>query len=278
METHIQYIIRDPILRVEKAFTTDFPIDHVNGVEGIRMQNIHWEKRQVIVEEIVDPRSWKLDVHGFCFLRAETRLDPEKAYKQKDEVKDAFWHEIEAILHHHFPQYSRIEAFDFTLRKRDPEYPVKNRGYNPEYENPSGGAHADFSQQGGPLVLQHCFQGQDKFWEGKDFDMINVWRPLRGPTDDWPLAMCDYTSISTNDDLVLNDAIKRDLVVECSLMHHSDTHRWHYLKDHDVDTLLVFRNSDSLGKRARGFHAAVCNPNTTGPPRESVEVRLVAFY
>ena len=79
---------------------------------------------------------------------------------------------------------------------------------------------------------------------------FSVWRPLRGSTDDWPLAMCDYTSIDTENDLVLNDAIKRDHVVECSLMHYNSAHRWHCLKNHTVDDLLVFRNSDSMGKRA----------------------------
>lgn len=66
--------------------------------------------------------------------------------------------------------------------------------------------------------------------------------------------MCDYTSIDTEDDLVLNDAIKRDLVVECSLMHHNSAHRWHYLKNQTEEDLLVFRNSDSFGKRASEIH------------------------
>lgn len=91
-------------------------------------------------------------------------------------------------------------------------------------------------------------------------DSFSVWRPLRGPTDDWPLAMCDYTSIDTENDLVLNDSIKRDLVVECSLMHYNSSHRWHYLKNQTVDDLLVFRNSDSFGKRASKFRGRATLP------------------
>lgn len=35
----------------------------------------------------------------------------------------------------------------------------------------------------------------------------SVWRPLTGPTDDWPLALCDYTTIDTQEDIRLNDSI-----------------------------------------------------------------------
>lgn len=119
METEIQYIARKPGPMVEKAFTTDYPIDHVQGFEGIRSRNIDWEPRRVIVEEITNPGFWQLDVHGFCFLRAETHIDADKAYRNKHEVKDAFWYEIEAILHEHFPCYSRIEAFDITVGASD---------------------------------------------------------------------------------------------------------------------------------------------------------------
>lgn len=151
------------------------------------------------------------------------------------------------------------------------------RGYRDEYEQPSSTAHSDYSQTGGFLTLQHCFPGQDDYWENKEFDMLNVWRPLK-PTDDWPLALCDYTTIDTEEDIRLNDAIRRDLIGEGLLLHYNDAHKWYYFKDQGVNDLIVFRNSDSHGKRARGFHAAVSNPQAKGPLRESVEVRLVAFY
>jgi hypothetical protein len=81
-------------------------------------------------------------------------------------------------------------------------------------------------------------------------DPRSVWRPLTGPTDDWPLALCDYTTIDTGEDIRLNDAIRRDLVGEGSLLHYNEAHRWYYFKDQGVNDLLVFRNSDSQGIRA----------------------------
>ncbi|KAH0556663.1 hypothetical protein GP486_005535 [Trichoglossum hirsutum] len=269
METHVRYLARSPIFETEKAFSTDYPVDHV---EGARRTNHEVDDRPVTVSAIEDPSYWKLDVHGFCILHAETHLDP---YKKKREVQDAYWYEIEAILHKHFPQYSRIEGFDLTLRKRGPEFPAISRGYRDEFEQPASMAHSDYSQGGGFLTLQYCFPGQDDYWKDRDFDMLkcvtifltgvhkrerkepdqrandDVWRPLTGPTDDWPLALCDYTTIDIEEDIRLNDAIRRDLVGEGSLLHYNKAHRWYYFKDQGVNDLLVFRNSDPHGKRAR---------------------------
>lgn len=69
----------------------------------------------MIVAAIEDPSHWKLDVHGFCILHAETHLDPNDVCTNKRQVQDAYWYEIEAILHKHFLQYSRIESFDLTV-------------------------------------------------------------------------------------------------------------------------------------------------------------------
>jgi hypothetical protein len=78
----------------------------------------------------------------------------------------------------------------------------------------------------------------------------SVWRPLKGPSDDWPLAVCDYTSIDKENDIILLDAIRRDRVDEICGLHYNESHRWHYLKNQGVNDLLVFRNADSEGERA----------------------------
>jgi hypothetical protein len=112
METHIKYIARSPIFKTEKAFTTDFPVDHV---EGARQTNQEDDVRPVTVSCIENPNEWKLDEHGFCFIKAKTRLEAQDTFNRRKEVQKSYWQEIEAILHQHFPQYSRIESFDFTV-------------------------------------------------------------------------------------------------------------------------------------------------------------------
>ena len=79
----------------------------------------------------------------------------------------------------------------------------------------------------------------------------SVWRPLRGPNNDWPLAMCDWTTIDPQTDIRVNDAIRRDRVDENAILHYNEKHKWYIMKDQSVEDLIIFRNADSLGKRAR---------------------------
>ena len=113
METHVRYLARSSIFETEQAFQTDYPVDHVNGA---RRTNHEADDRPMIVAAIEDLSQWKLDRHGFCFLHGDTHLEAPDVYNKKREVQDAYCYEIEAILHSHFPQYSRIESFDLTVR------------------------------------------------------------------------------------------------------------------------------------------------------------------
>lgn len=78
----------------------------------------------------------------------------------------------------------------------------------------------------------------------------SVWRVLRGPNNDWPLGLCDYDSVSPEDSIA-NDFLCSTFVGENKLLHANPNHRWYYLSDQKVDELVVFRNIDSKGKRAR---------------------------
>ncbi len=78
----------------------------------------------------------------------------------------------------------------------------------------------------------------------------SLWRPLHGPNDDWPLVVCDFSSIEEQD-MILNDDLHRDRAVENTLLHSNEKHRWHYIGGQAIEDVLVFRVIDSTGKRAR---------------------------
>ena len=92
------------------------------------------------------------------------------------------------------------------------------------------------------------------FEEANERPVTSVWRPLRGPNNDWPLAMCDWTTINPSTDVRINDAIRRDRVDENAILHYNEKHKWYFMKDQSVEDLTVFRNADSFGKRARKFN------------------------
>jgi hypothetical protein len=143
------------------------------------------------------------------------------------------------------------------------------------HEQPAPIPHSDFSLRGKDVQLEMAFPGQTIHFKDRDYDLINIWHPLVGPNDDWPLALCDYTSID-DADIIDNDDLHTDRANENSLLHAGQRHRWYCLAKHQPEDVLVFRNIDARGKRARGFHCAVRNPAST-MLRQSVEVRLLAI-
>jgi hypothetical protein len=138
-------------------------------------------------------------------------------------------------------------------------------------------AHTDFSKRGAFLRMADIFLEQESYYKNRNFDLINVWRVLEGPNNDWPLALSDFNLIDPEKDTTTNDAIHYKRTGENTLLYYSDAQRWYYLSDMKKDDLIVFRNVDSEGKMPRGFHAAFQNPKSMGELRHSIEVRLVAF-
>ncbi|KAK3366727.1 hypothetical protein B0T24DRAFT_367287 [Lasiosphaeria ovina] len=79
--------------------------------------------------------------------------------------------------------------------------------------------------------------------------------------------MCYFTTINPSADIRLNDAIRRDRVNENAILHFNERHKWYAIKYQSQDDLIVFRNADSLGKRARKFSFPT-------PPSLEVEMEL----
>lgn len=124
------------------------------------------------------------------------------------------------------------------------------------------------------LQLSNAFPGQEEHINGREYDMIkyaasllfchvacalpadsgkfvrSVWKVLVGPNDDWPLAVCDYTSIDAANDARPADRVLFDRVAENQLLFYNPNHRWYYIPQQRTDHLLVLRNTDSSGKRA----------------------------
>ena len=73
----------------------------------------------------------------------------------------------------------------------------------------------------------------------------SVWRPLFGPLQDWPLGLCDYSSIDPQRDLIPSDNIYTHLVTETYNVYHHKSHRWYFLGDMKPNELFVFKSFDT---------------------------------
>jgi hypothetical protein len=116
---------------------------------------------------------------------------------------------------------------------------------------------------------------------GQRYAFINVWRPIRGPLRDAPLAMCDARSVSAGD-LIPSDLIYRDRKGEIYLMQHNPKQRWYYVPEMRADEVLLLKCYDSArdGRAVLSPHGAFEDPTAPADvlPRESIELRTIAFH
>ncbi|KAI0435543.1 hypothetical protein F4803DRAFT_545199 [Xylaria telfairii] len=166
MQTQVRYIKRSPVFEHEKAFSIDYPVDHVPQARDTNQEE---DMRTVAVTPITDPGVWDLDVHGFCFLKAKTDLTFHDASGRRTEVQGPYWESIITLMHQKFPgRWSRIEAFDFTVRKRVSGFPGTALPYRTDHVPPAITAHSDYSQNGAYMAMGYSFPGQEAVSQGQN--------------------------------------------------------------------------------------------------------------
>ncbi|MCJ1385772.1 hypothetical protein MMC17_008896 [Xylographa soralifera] len=168
--TRLPYIARNKLYLYERPYGVDFSVDHF---EDAKPSNHLFDVQPVTIQDVrsrgID--NFNLDVNGFCYIKAATSLTAADALAAAPGIKPLYFEEIEAILHEHFPQYSRFECMDLITRKRDPAFP-NNVGAVVTHEQPAGIPHTDFSVTGAFSQMEGAFPGQKMYYENKSFDLL----------------------------------------------------------------------------------------------------------
>jgi hypothetical protein len=111
--------------------------------------------------------------------------------------------------------------------------------------------------------------------------VINLWRPIKGPVQDSPLAVCDATTIDLAD-LVPSDLVYPQRVGETYSVKYNPAHRWFYVPHMQPDEALLLKCSDTRTDVPARFtpHSAFIDPTAAAdaPRRESIEVRTLVFH
>lgn len=106
---------------------------------------------------------------------------------------------------------------------------------------------------------------------------------------DCPLACCDAAT-NMLDSLLTFEIHYKDRIGENYFSRHREEHKWYYYPQMTANEALLIKQWDSHGDIARGspvdsktstfsLHSAFLDPSSPpeAPPRESIEVRLVAI-
>jgi hypothetical protein len=218
--------------------------------------------------------SFSLDREGFALVRHPTAV---RDFYNDKEVREVYYPAVEAFLRATL-RADRVFIFDHTVRRRV-EGADDVRGAGPR--QPATRVHVDQTEASGAnRVREHLPAEAEELLKGR-VQVINLWRPIRGPVRDTPLALCDATSVAAGD-LVASDLIYPNRSGETYSVKFSQQHRWFYFPEMTADEALLLKCYDSaIDGRARfAPHTAFVDPTTpaNAPPRESIELRTLVFH
>jgi hypothetical protein len=215
-----------------------------------------------------------LDREGFALVRHPTVV---RNFYDEREIRSVYYPAVEAFLRATL-NADRVFIFDHTVRKRV-EGAADVRDGGPR--QPATRVHVDQTGVSGRnRVFEHLPDEADELLKGR-VQVINLWRPIRGPVLDAPLAMADGRTVDP-DDLVASDLIYPNRKGETYSVRYNPAHRWYYVSRMTADEALLLKCYDSAtdGRTRFGPHTAFIDPTAPADaaPRESIEVRTLVFH
>jgi hypothetical protein len=241
---------------------------------GVLRSNTQNEPHRVRIHDarpIADRIS--LDATGFALVKHASAV---RDFFDEEEVRRVYYPEVERILKEATGAY-RVHIFDHTTRRRVPG--AEDRGGGPR--QPVQRVHIDHTARSGPQRVRDLLPDEaDELLKGR-VQVINVWRPTKGPLLDSPLAVCDATTVRA-DQLVPSDLVYPHRVGETYSVTFDPAHRWYYVPRMQTDEALLLKCSDTSAAVPARFtpHSAFIDPTAPAdaPPRESIEVRTLVFH
>jgi hypothetical protein len=214
-----------------------------------------------------------IDREGFALIPFDTAVTD---FDDEDAVKAAYYPEVERAVKA-ATGADRVFIFDHTIRRRIPGSTDDRIGPR----QPVPRVHVDHTVKSGPQRIHELLPGEaDELLRGR-VQIINLWRPIRGPVRDLPLAVCDANSVRF-DDLVAAEHMYRHRIGETYQVLYNPDHQWFYVPEMRTDEALLLKCYDSRTDGTARFapHTAFADPTTPAdaPPRHSIEVRTLVFH
>jgi hypothetical protein len=225
-----------------------------------------------------------LDTQGFVLARQPSLV---ANFSDKTEVDAVYSTEVERIVRA-LTGADRVTLLGYVLRSSVTK--------GSETQPPASEVHVDMSADRAvrlaAAMYEKSFAGSPGF---SRFIASSLWRPFSRPPQDWPLAVCDGSSVS-DDEGVPNVMVRvaelpdpdnipahcedEDKLPAASVFFFSPQHRWWYFPDMTRDEVLLVKFHDSDHSKAwRAPHTAFRDPRVqNAAPRQSIEFRSIAYY
>lgn len=257
-----------PMVERPRNYTFDPP-------PGVPWSNTEHEAHLVTIHDVRPVASQvSLDREGFAVLHQQSAVHD---FWDDDEVRRTYYPEAERVIAEHTGA-SKVFIFDHTLRRRVKGAEDRAKGAP---RQPATRVHVDHTANSGPQRVRDFFgDDAERLLRGR-VQVINLWRPIRGPLRDAPLAVCDVESVAPND-LVPSDLVYQHRVGETYGVTYNPSHRWYYVPEMQPHEALLLKCYDSATDGRARFvpHTAFIDPTAPddAPPRESIELRTLVFH
>ncbi|NKB49351.1 MAG: methyltransferase [Alphaproteobacteria bacterium] len=263
--------------------TGETPVFHqtASAADPVTMRGTREARPMTIRNARLQPDGFSLDVEGFTFAEHVTAVAD---FYDDAQLSSVYTPEIEQLIAR-IAGASEVVVFDHTRRSTDGAQRVKR-----DWRDPVPLPHSDYTDASAAQRMR------DVFGDGADdrltrrFAVVNVWRSMTGPIEQWPVAVCDARTI--NDDRMhkivrsaphrTEPSFEYSRSSETRHASYDANHRWFYFPQMTRNETLLFKNYDTLrdGTARYALHSAFEDPTSPSDPapRESIESRAFLFF
>jgi hypothetical protein len=263
VEAEIEFLVPD----------VEHPFAYAHGApSGMQAQTVQFASQVVQIEDVRGAEPLRLDQHGATLGRWPTRV---RRFYDERHVRQRYYPESVEIIQSALGAH-RVIVFDHNVRRGTAPQAQADR---PDIGRPVHHAHTDYTPRSALTRLRHelgphAEQGLTRYLQ------VNLWRPIRGPVRDAPLALCDGGSVASHA-LRATELRYPDRTGEIYYLLHEAVQRWYFASDMSVDEAWLFKNFDSAppGPGRAAPHSAFTDArHLHASPRESIEVRALALF
>ncbi len=213
-----------------------------------------------------------LERTGFRFVRHDTMVPD---FYDAEAIRRIYSPEMEALIKAESGA-KRVVVFDHTLRTADDALREQHK-----IREVVRRVHNDYTEWSAPQRVRDILPAEADELLKRRFAIIQVWRPIRHPVEQAPLAMADAQSLAA-DDFIVSERRYPDRVGQTYAIKYNPAHVWYWFPRMARNEALVFKVFDSLndGRARWTAHTAFDDPTSppNARPRESIEIRTLAFF
>ena len=213
-----------------------------------------------------------LEREGFELKKQSTNV---KKFYDNNEIKSIYEDEIQELVRK-ATGAQRIEIFDHTYRSASESVQRKHGT-----RKPVATIHNDYNAESGPACVRKHFPDETDELLKNRFAIINVWRSINGTVENFPLAMCDSSTVSQND-LVSAQRVAKNRAGAVQLATYNPSHCWYYFPQLQTHEILLFKVFDTQRDKGTHFtlHTSFEDPTIIEDvaDRQSIESRCFVFF